>query len=151
MPRDLYQSSEAPAAGSEEDVGTCSSLVTSFQLTEISRVDGIEDCPMDPVEGVTGVDGQLLDLLPVLGVRAVVVSVGPQPQLGEREEEEEEDWYLRVGVEAVSQHRERIQGEDEVTDVLRLNLNKCDGDRSLLVVPDRRPQYHSKPRSRGRS
>ena len=41
------------------------------------------------VECIAGVDGELLDLLPVGGVRSVVVAVGPQPQ-------------LRVRVEAVA-------------------------------------------------
>ena len=64
---------------------------------------------MDLEEGVAGVDGQLLDLGPVLGVGVVPVPVRPQPQLG-------------VGVEAVAKHWNGIKSLHKVSDVSHLHL-----------------------------
>ena len=66
---------------------------------------------MDLVEGVRGIDGELLDLLPILGVDVVVVAVGPEPQLG-------------VGVEALGQDRDGLQGLDKGGNVGCLNLGE---------------------------
>ena len=66
---------------------------------------------MDLVEGVRGIDGELLNLLPVLGVHIVVVAIGPEPQ-------------LRVRVEAMDEHRDRVQGLYKVTDILSLGLGE---------------------------
>ena len=64
---------------------------------------------MDLEEGVAGIDGQLLDLLLVLGVGVVGVPVRPEPELG-------------VGVEAVAKHRNRVEGRHKVPDVSHLHL-----------------------------
>ena len=62
-------------------------------------------------EGVAGIDGQLLDLLLVLGVGVVGIPVWPEPQLG-------------VGVEAVAKHRNRVEGRHKIPDVSHLLNHK---------------------------
>ena len=66
---------------------------------------------MDLIDGVTGVDGQLLDLFVVVGVCAVVVAVGPELELG-------------VGVETLRQDGDRFKGLHEGGDVGGLNLGE---------------------------
>ena len=84
---------------------------TLLLLTEVSRVDRVEHGAVDLVQGVGGVDGELLDFLPVLGVHVVVVTVRPEPELG-------------VGVEAMAKHRDRVQGLHKVPNVLGLWLRE---------------------------
>ena len=87
----LYQSSAAPEAGSKVK-NKKKSLHNSIQLTEIGRVDGVKDGAVDGVDGVAAVDGKLLDFLIVVRVRAVVIAVGPELELGVRVEALGQDW-----------------------------------------------------------
>ena len=48
-------------------------------LTKVCRVDGVKDSPVDTVESVAGIDGELLDLLVVVGVGVIAIAIGPQP------------------------------------------------------------------------
>ena len=66
---------------------------------------------MDSVDGVAGVDGQLLDLLVVVRVCAVVIAVGPELELG-------------VGMEALRQDRNGAQGLDKGGNVGGLHLGE---------------------------
>ena len=66
---------------------------------------------MDTVDGVAGVDGQLLDLLVVVGVGVVVIAIGPELELG-------------VGMEALGQDRDGVQGLDKGSDVGGLHLRE---------------------------
>ena len=80
---------------------------------------------MDLVQGVGRVDGELLDLLPILGVHVVVVALGPEPE-------------LRVGVEAMAEHRDGVKGLHKVPDVLGLRFREGLGSavrlRTLIVT-----------------
>ena len=104
----LYQSSAAPEAGSEVRIRAKFAV---FKLTEVSRVDGVKDGAVDSVDGVAGVNGQLLDLLVVVWVCVVVIAIGPQLELG-------------VGVEALGQDRDGLQGLDKGGNVGCLNLGE---------------------------
>ena len=66
---------------------------------------------MDTVDRVAGVDGQLLNLLVVVRVGAVVIAVGPELELG-------------VGMEALGQDRDGVQGLDKGSDVGGLHLGE---------------------------
>ena len=106
----MYQSSEAPAAGSEQ----CKQIRNIIEwpvegLTEVGRVDGIKDRAVDPEECITGLYGQVPDLLVVGRVGVVVVAVRPEPE-------------LRIGVEGVGEYRDGVQGGHEVPDVGHLWL-----------------------------
>ena len=82
-------------------------LFIEFQLTEVSRVDGIKHSSMHRVESIRCINGQLLQLLPVVRVCSIIISIGPEPELG-------------VGVEAVREHWHWIKTLDKVSDVLHL-------------------------------
>ena len=84
---------------------------TLLLLTEVSGVDRVEHGAVDLVQGVGRVNGELLNFLPILGVHVVVVTIGPEPELG-------------VGVEAMAEHRDRVQGLHKVPDVLGLWLGE---------------------------
>ena len=84
---------------------------TLLLLTKVGGVYRVKHGAVDLVEGVRGIDGELLDLLPVLGVHVVVVAVGPEPELG-------------VGVEAVTEDGHRVKGLNKVADVLGLGLGE---------------------------
>ena len=103
----LYQSSEAPAAGSERQMVDCPALY--FSPTEVGRVDGIEDRSVNLKQSVARINSELPDLLVVVRVGVVVVAVRPQPELG-------------VGVEGVTEDRDGVQGHHEVPDVGHLGL-----------------------------
>ena len=115
----LYQSSEAPAAGSGRQMVDLFRFY--FYLTEVGGVDWIEDSSVDLEERVTRVYGELSDLLVVVGVGVVVVAVGPQPELG-------------VGVEGVGEDGDRVQGLHEVPDVGHLWLAEGLGPTESLVA-----------------
>ena len=69
---------------------------------------------MNCVESIRGINGELLQFLPIIRISSIVVPIWPQPELG-------------VGVEAVGQNWNWIQGLDKVTDVPHLWLREGRG------------------------
>ena len=67
--------------------------INKFNITEISRVDGIKDSSMNLTKSITSIDGQLSDLLIVFWISIVTISIRPEPELGVGVEALGQDWH----------------------------------------------------------
>merc|ERR1719348_1196196 len=76
---------------------------------------------MNLVQGISCINGQLVDLVHIRRILVVVVAIGPQPQ-------------LRIGVETVTKDWDRVESLEKSSNVPHFDLRHCLGTTVSLLA-----------------